>query len=224
MTDNMKSGQTRQQTSRRAVLAASAWGVGSVAVATAAPAYAASATPPEGPTDLAIELLDPSVDPTTWAYITDVPVYSWNSTTVRLQASAPSAMTVTNLGPNTVVNPTGRLYTNMRDYDRDAQSSSVNYTIVDSTMPEVAFSPSGTAAREWDWQYLGEIAPGETVTIPLRYQVGSSIGTRLTAAFSQYRYNLFLSAEVDDQMGDPENNVSEKVGYFPGTHNITSEF
>lgn len=211
------------RTPRRTVLTASAWSAGAVALAASAPAAAAS-TVPVGPTDLSVELLDPTMDSDTWAYVTDQPVYAFGSTsTERFRASAPSAMVITNLGPNAAENPAGTLDTRMMNYDYDAASSALNYTLVDSPMPEAQFSPTGTAARSWTWTYLGTLAPGESVSIPLRYTVGSGLGSVLTAAFSQYRYNLFMSATVQDTVNQ-ENNLSEKVGYFPGTFNSTPEF
>lgn len=214
--------QTPAAPRRRTVLGASAWGAAAVAVATAAPASAASA--PVGTTDLAIELLDPTVDPTTWQYVEDQPVYTYGTDTVRFRAAAPAAMVLTNIGPNTAVNPTGTLDAVMWNHDYDAQSASVNYTLVGSTDPLALFSPSGRPARSWTWTYAGSIAPGQSVSIPLRYEVGSAVGGRMTGAFSQYRYNLFMSATVRDQVTGDANDLSEKDAYFDGTFNTVAEY
>ncbi|MFL0380070.1 hypothetical protein ACH0AG_09785 [Micrococcus luteus] len=209
--------------SRRAVIQTAPWGAAAVTVAVAAPAIAASSAP-EGPADLSIQLLEPSVDPQTWAYIQDQPVYAFKSNTVRFRASAPAGMVLTNNGPGTAVNPTGTLDAVMWNYDYDARSSSVNYTLVSSSAPEVTFSPQGRAARSWTWTYAGSLLPGQSVTIPLRYEVGSALGSIITAAFSQYRYNLFMSATVVDSISGDANDTSEKVAYFPGTHNVEDEY
>lgn len=209
--------------SRRVVVQASAWGAAAVSVAVAAPATAASAVP-EGPGDLAVQLLDPSVDPATWAYIEDQPVYAFNSNTVRFRASAPAAMVITNNGPGAAVNPTGTLDAVMWNYDYDARSSSVNYTLLSSPAPEMTFSPQGRAARSWTWTYAGSLLPGQSVSVPLRYEVGSALGSIITAAFSQYRYNLFMSATVIDPITGDTNDTSEKVAYFDGTHSVEGEY
>ncbi|MDY6054848.1 hypothetical protein [Micrococcus sp.] len=207
---------------RRTVLGAAAWGGAAVSVAAAAPALAASTTP--GLADLSIEILDPTMDFATWQYVEDQPVYTYGTNTVRFMAAAPAAMVVTNNGPGAAVNPTGTLDTVMWNYDYDAQSTSLNYTLVSSTDPQVSFTPYRRPTRTWTWTYAGTLAPGESLTIPLRYEVGSALGQLMTGAFSQYRYNLFMSATVTDLVTGDTNDLSEKVGYFDGTHNLLPEY
>ena len=199
--------------SRRKVVGATAWAVPAVAVASAAPAIAASS--PTGLTDLAIDVALPPTDPASGDYVLSDSIYKSDRTTVATKASLSTTITVTNVGSVPANNPTGTIDLQLFNYGTDVPfiSTEARKFNIDVLTPGVVLTPIAPltypgSGNNYQWSYVGTLNPGETLTLTLRYWVSSPFA-HATAT------QMLVSAMVNDQTQNDYDDNSAKTNYAP---------
>lgn len=196
--------------SRRQVNLAAAWSAPVVVLGAAAPALASSAEPVTS--GLAVEVADPPLDSTGWAYQRSVPVRGGSITgRVRTHGALPERVTLRNLGPTAATNPTGLMYVDMLDYTGVRPAGGYAQVKVGSpdtrwALTEVSGSNRGT---DYTWIFQGTLAPGASVELPMSYYVRSPFSNVAS------QFNVLVGVSVVDAVADDRDDLSERMGLVP---------
>ncbi len=202
----MNSHLTHQPVPRRRVLHGAAWSVPAVALATAAPAAAAS-TPPARPGDLALAVLDPASDGTR-----NTPIYWGNTMRIAQHGDLPPGIIITNVGSTPVSQASGTLELQMQNMDgvsrlayrTQVRGNTAGYTLIDTT-PGI---PPANGSRTYRWTLTRPLQPGATVTIPFEYFT--------PRIFANPDFSVLVIASLSDEISDDFNDTDARIGFVPG--------
>ncbi|OLT28507.1 hypothetical protein BJF82_03210 [Kytococcus sp. CUA-901] len=135
------------------------------------------------------------------------------------EAALPPSITVTNVGTTPVDHPTGTAEFEMRDYGSDYSPLGSNQVGAVTTNTAVTWTrtSTGRSAREvgqmYSWVYNGTLAPGESVTMPLKYYSPWTFANVAFTLLVKATVSDTVEADVRDAFAGYTDDHDEKVGH-----------